>query len=916
MSEQNFNQSMKPFCGNSNATGMFIEANYPGGNYTSSLNSEANPEIISGSVVEGLMFAKNYRKDKREAGMKDDDIHYQYVDFIVRTALFHRELDKSTTRGSSLEGLRKAIILTTTEMLDRKMDTITTGGWQAINVRYDKLNNKTLSNYVDNNDSFFDFLNAQIIANEQSMLKQEDIVGLCTVDGNGDITSSLPSDLCFAVQYISPTRSTSPIVHFDNFLHVNASRVMGSERAQSMQEIINEINTAVSQYVEILRKNLNLNAMSDSDRDDKNIVKQKMKEAKQYKQTLIDLLTEAVHLAAKRAMNSVVHSEFITLDKNHHAQRFFENVCLRWPLLDGHARNFYRAHIILYREIGASSRTTPARAGWEDITSKLDDDFEFVKTLDMSKLRINLLKERPGAERVMFGATLPYIPDRITKMWYTDEYKIIRQVNLNNDKDVLRNLYQNVYMGLPVLTNGTPINNLPKLYDTVIANTSDFDVDDAWVVRNIIKSRKHGPISQHVSKTNETLLVEDMITKRIYHRDDSGLYRYNSQGVKVPYNMDNIKIETCAGSMLSGDQNSCPKFVRDCILNDDNNALTQCLNKLSDQNMFNVAHNELENMDPEIAIRILRTFKFGKNTKSLPDGTICCESISFDVWKETILNDPTQFTQQVRKAILDNSKLCHYLKGVVAFVNANPAILNENWRGEKPSVHDQIDDPYLRALGSKPYINPRPDDIKYTNSKMLVNVFNSPTFGITSPGRLINPFANTIIRSGSVFPPFMTGGGNSYETSIVNKINENGRISDTMELLFSDVHDDLGKAGYVLTKNDHYKLENSFDELRKTENRLNELHGMLRTLTDLNSLFKASGCVPHEHVGNVSIENLRNRKDTLAYLSQNINDVQNCINDNVNNQNAKCSELAQYYSALVDVSSGKSHSNVIKVSKI
>lgn len=42
------------------------------------------------------MLVKNYTTPK-ERDMNDNDIHYQFVDFIVRTALLHKELDRSTS---------------------------------------------------------------------------------------------------------------------------------------------------------------------------------------------------------------------------------------------------------------------------------------------------------------------------------------------------------------------------------------------------------------------------------------------------------------------------------------------------------------------------------------------------------------------------------------------------------------------------------------------------------------------------------------------------------------------------------------------------------------------------------------------------------------------------------------------------
>jgi hypothetical protein len=630
---------------------------------------------------------------------------------------------------------------------------------------------------------------------------------------------------------------------------------------------------------------LNLN---DPSIDVKNVqsIKNLVSKALEYKNFLVTRLSENVYSAAKPEMNKIAHLSFTSLDINHHAKQFFEDVIRNWQSLNSNARQFYRSHIGVYRKRGSSTGVLVEEAGWENITAKLDDDLEFVKNLPISELRINLMKERPGADIILFGATLPFIPtNKIGKLWYTSVNSTVVAIN-RPEKDAIRNIYQNVYMGLPCVVGGLTM-TVYSNYLNVASRTADFDVNDAWVVRNIIASRKVEPEKISNGYSNDTLLVEDMVTKITYHRDDSGYYRIGQDGNKIPYHNDNITEDNCAGTMLKGDQKQCAKFVRDCILGGDNNSLSNCLSSLSNQNMFKVAHTELENMDPDIAIRILQTFKLKTNIRNLPNGKSYLESQAFETWKDTVLSNSLEIAQNVRDAIQGNPKLCEYLKGVISFVNMNPAILNPGWRGDN-QVQYQIEDPYIRALNQRQWVNPRPEDMVYTDSRMLLHAFNTPVMASNFPGRIINPFSNVLVGNRSTFSSArnMNGGGNSYEDALSLKINENGRIGETMDHLFAAVHGDLEKAGYVLTDSDHYKLHNSFKELSKTENRLSELHGMLRTLNDLHSLFKASGCVQHEHVKNVSIENLRNRKDTLSYLSHNINDIQNCIGNNITSQNS------------------------------
>ena len=913
MSEQNFNQSMKPFCGNSNATGMFIEATYQSGNYLSPINSESNPEI-TGKLVETLMLAKNY--NNKAQGMDDNDIHNNYVDFIIRTALYHKELDNNTTTGSTLAELRDVIEKATYEMLDRNLNTTPLNTLSLKNTLVSPTvpgRNVAIGNYLTNgNETFFDYINAYILLTPtwSSTTSANTLSGDCPatmtsypIDKATYKNNSTSSDLCNVFNYV-PNGKTAANDHISKFYQKHDVFTRSSGYIQTIFDDLNQkIKEAINDYQSQLIYHF---VLDDTTRGDVTKMINILRNANMpnNKQLFVNTLKDKIYEILKHSFNHVTYqtNPMHTKLDNHYAKSFFNDVIRNWANLNGSAREFYRQHIGIFEKTLQSSGVTVEEAGWTNISDKLDNDLQYILNVAQNKpdtIRINLMKIRPGAERVLFGETLPYIPTTtVKKLWYTNKSGVVTPININDAK-ILQNIYHLVYTGSSVIIGGQTM-NIYNNYNNVSTNTSDFDLNDVLMVKNLITSRKYTNVTQ--PKPTDTLFVQDMITKMTYYRDDRGeYYRLGLNGEKIMYDKDNIKPDNCAGTMLRGAD--CTKFVRDCIMSGDNDALSKALHNLKDENMFKVAHSELTNMDPDIAIQILKTFKFKKNIKNLPNGVTFTEPQSFEAWKNTVLQNPSEISQSARQAIEGNPKLCDYLKGVIDFVNKNPAILNPNWKESAPEKLSE--DPYINLLKKKVWKNPRPEEMKYVDAKMLLQGVISPT--LLTPGRLTNPFSNIIIGNGLQFPGTRTmfGGANVYEKSIINKINENGSIGNTMEVLFNEIHTDLKKAGYVLTTTDHHKLDNSFDELKKTEGRLSELYGMLRTLTDLNSLFRASGCVPAGYVGNVSIDNLRNRQEVIAYLTKNINDVQNCIGDNIANQNSKCVELAKYYTALVDASVGR-----------
>ena len=50
----------------------------------------------AGDMFLHLMKAMDYTPEKKQPGMHDNDVHNEFVDFIVKTALWHRKLDRPT----------------------------------------------------------------------------------------------------------------------------------------------------------------------------------------------------------------------------------------------------------------------------------------------------------------------------------------------------------------------------------------------------------------------------------------------------------------------------------------------------------------------------------------------------------------------------------------------------------------------------------------------------------------------------------------------------------------------------------------------------------------------------------------------------------------------------------------------------
>ena len=476
----------------------------------------------------------------------------------------------------------------------------------------------------------------------------------------------------------------------------------------------------------------------------------------------------------------------------------------------------------------------------------------------------------------------------------------------------MRELYNDVYNGK------SKVAGLPANFGAVASNVNDFDIDDVLVVKHFVQAAKQVAATP-ASKQNlsfDDLFVEDMVSRIVYQRDSDGrLYRIVN-GTKTYYDSDvSVNATSCAGTQLNQGalgSDGCVKFVRDCLVSGERGSLDQCLANLSNVNLFTVAQKELENVDPEIAIRILKTFGFNKVSRQNSSEPVRVQS--FQSWENTVAKD---LSPNVRSSIIGNKKLCDYLKGVVSFVNSNPAILNPGMRNDQQQdATVVVNDDYLKALGKNGvWKNPRPNTAqsKLFDSEMLMRGALSH---VSTPGMLTNPFTNVTYSQGMVTSPFgnLRGGSNSHEQSLIEKVN--AREPNVLFALHASVLSDLERSGKKLNELDSDRLNNGMEEFNKIKERMAELFVMLRTLTDLANFFKSSGCVARDNEYNISLEQLRSRSDTLMFLKKNIGDLQQCIGDNASQQNSKCKELIGHFSSLFNIAHGKESEGASELSNL
>ena len=96
---------LAPFFGNDGRADLFIKLFLS--NYNASINEANAAELANKSMAYDVMKAQNY--EVNQPGTSDTDLHSDFTDFIVDTALFHRTLDVTSGAGNALENFRQTL---------------------------------------------------------------------------------------------------------------------------------------------------------------------------------------------------------------------------------------------------------------------------------------------------------------------------------------------------------------------------------------------------------------------------------------------------------------------------------------------------------------------------------------------------------------------------------------------------------------------------------------------------------------------------------------------------------------------------------------------------------------------------------------------------------------------------------------
>lgn len=308
----------------------------------------------------------------------------------------------------------------------------------------------------------------------------------------------------------------------------------------------------------------------------------------------------------------------------------------------------------------------------------------------------------------------------------------------------------------------------------------------------------------------------------IYVRDRYGhLERIESNGERKPVkgSMDGdlIPVNRCytsgLDSAIANDEPKCNQFVFECLINEDSENLNTCI-----QNYYtghvqpeNMMREDIKRMHPMVAYRTLQKFGFQYYSVVDPVANTKLKKVeSVKHWKKHVLGSSDPKHANIKNAETDFGRATNlekYLEMVVQFVNANPAILNENYTGTSSEASGIFRAPAeYEKMGVQKYI-PHKQRASFQLQNALVGRHRMSILDSNNFASQLNPFAG-VYGANDFSAVFAQAGGGVTEDLAGSQTG-----AYYLRSIFRVVLDQLKARGKSITTRDEEYINKKLNDL-------------------------------------------------------------------------------------------------------
>lgn len=620
----------------------------------------------------------------------------------------------------------------------------------------------------------------------------------------------------------------------------------------------------------------------------------------------------AAHGPAFRPVNNTPIPQANVVVGNPVAKSFVESVFCKWADMCSDARKFYMQNVALFARAssGLYEGEREVNADWVQLS---DDDItrlvaENKCEQNADKLRVNLLKA-PHHNReldkryVIFGANLPDVPSGAS-VWYTQQSGL--GIVARPPADFLRQLYQAVY-STGVVNGSVSVGSTQTVLSNVSTSRSKggFNLDPSKFVSAVLKRDSEVVAEQTKQLVTPEVLGDatgypilsafDNVYGKVWSFDSSkGQYYRIDEGNKRVYYDESATgdASTCYSTYLSkGNSEGCKRIIQ-CIIDGNSQNLSRCLDVLGNVDLWAVASDDVQKVDPDMVRVFLRKFGVQAYEDTDHNGVRYKVPMSFSEWDEHVVEN---FDDKLKSTIRGNSKLLSYIRGLLGVCRSNPSILNKS---NTAIVARDTTPKYASDLNLRKYQTPAATTKSQFQffADSLQNALKVPS---VTPA-VLNPllrgnFSNVSFFSPTnVQAPVMFGGSHSLSIGQASHVLKSGSSSMFSELLNS-INAALADSGIQLSGEDQSKLLKSVKELETHEHALAKISTVLISIVNLARFYGASlDNVDRTNYRVLKLSDLRSPDDVREYLRKCTKDCSQTIMSNMTAQQALSNELLRH----------------------
>lgn len=358
---------------------------------------------------------------------------------------------------------------------------------------------------------------------------------------------------------------------------------------------------------------------------------------------------------------------------------------------------------------------------------------------------------------------------------------------------------------------------------------------------------------------------------------DGSLYRTNEQGEKLRIDLNDDETKRmlkssnkCYGTYLDLEGENCKDFIHECLISNDPNALEKCLrDRVGKASFWNIAREDIKELHPIVALRILQRFGFHKYQTEDSNGVSVWKVESVEHWLKNYM--AKQFTSDTVQDMLRQNDTYHildYLQMVSNYVNCNPGILNKNYVSTAQDARSMLEmSDMAKRLGLQ-WELPRP---KAQDFKRLGNYWKSQPvatspFTVVHRGNVVTPWGRTLtpgvsmlgLRTGT-FGSGLFGGGNKCDNFIKRSNNLFGHelAANVIKFLITE----LQRRGKSLNRETLDRIGNKLKQYEEIEN---EIWRMFCYIDEYGVLLDALEDYKAETINSAYMEKLVKNSQILA----------------------------------------------------